>query len=138
MADINVSESTITLPFKINEFGKVATNNSQEKIWADRVRSAIGTSLGERVMRPGYGTSISDIVLGDAERGAEILKDQVQLAFTRDLSLLKLESTEVTFSETSSAMTVEIVYSLPNQQVQTVTMGFAKLSGNYPIIEETV
>jgi len=138
MADINVSESTITLPFKINEFGKVATNNSQERIWADRVRSAIGTSLGERVMRPGYGTSISDIVLGDAERGAEILKDQVQLAFTRDLSLLKLESTDVSFSETSSAMTVEIVYSLPNQQVQTVTMGFAKLSGNYPIIEETV
>ena len=138
MADINVAEATITLPFKINEFGKVATHNSQERIWADRVRSAIGTSVGERVMRPGYGTSIPDIVLGDAERGAEILKDQVQLAFTRDLPLLKLESTEVTFSETSSAMTVEIVYSLPNQQVQTVTMGFAKLSGNYPIIEETV
>jgi len=138
MTDINVSESTITLPFKINEFGKVATNNSQEKIWADRVRSAIGTAIGERVMRPGYGTSISDIVLGDAERGAELLKDQVQLAFTRDLSLLELSSTEVSFSEAQSSLTVEIIYSLPNQQVQTVTMGFAKLSGNYPIIEESV
>lgn len=138
MTDINVSESTITLPFKINEFGKVSTNNSQEKIWADRVRSAIGTAIGERVMRPGYGTSISDIVLGDAERGAELLKDQVQLAFTRDLSLLELSSTEVSFSETQSSLTVEIIYSLPNQQVQTVTMGFAKLSGNYPIIEESV
>ena len=138
MTDINVSESTITLPFKINEFGKVATNNSQEKIWADRVRSAIGTSVGERVMRPGYGTEISDIVLGDAERGAELLKDQVQLAFTRDLPLLELSSTEVSFDEIEGVMSVEIVYSLPNQQVQTVTMGFAKLSGNYPIIEESV
>lgn len=138
MTDINVSESTITLPFKINEFGKVATNNSQEKIWADRVRSAIGTAVGERVMRPGYGTEISDIVLGDAERGAELLKDQVQLAFTRDLSLLELSSTEVSFNEVEGILSVEIVYSLPNQQVQTVTMGFAKLSGNYPIIEESV
>jgi phage baseplate assembly protein W len=138
MADIRVSESSISLPFKINEFGSVATNSSQEKIWADRVRIAIGTNLGERVMRPGFGTEIPSLVLGDAERGSEVLKDQIRLAFTRDLSLLELSNIEVTFNDETGVMSVEIVYSLPNQQMQTVTMGFAKLSGNYPIIEETV
>jgi len=136
MADIRVSETTVSLPFTINEFGNVASSSSQEKIWADRVRVAIGTTVGERVMRPGFGTEIPTLVLGDADRAIEQIKDQVRLAFTRDLSLLELSSTEVAFDEQSGALKVEIIYSLPNQQVQTVTMGFAKLSGNYPIIEE--
>lgn len=136
MADIRVSESTIALPFSINAFGNVATSSSQEKIWADRVRVVIGTALGERVMRPGFGTEIPSLVLGDAERGADALKDQVRLAFTRDLSLLELSSVDVSFDNTSGVLNVEIIYSLPNQQMQTVTMGFAKLTGNYPIIEE--
>lgn len=136
MADIRVSETTISLPFSINEFGNVATNSSQEKIWADRVRAAVGTTVGERVMRPGYGTEIASLVLSDAERSSESLKDQIRLAFTRDLSLLELSSTEISFDDEAGVMAVEVVYSLPNQQVQTVTMGFAKLTGNYPIIEE--
>lgn len=136
MADIKVGEVAISLPFSINEFGSVSTSSSQEKIWQDRVRSAVGTAVGERLLRPDYGTEIPSTVLDNAEAAAELIKSQVELAFVRDLTLLKLDTVETSYSERTSALTVEIAYELPNRQTETVTLGFASLSGNLPITED--
>lgn len=136
MADIKVGEVAISLPFSINEFGSITTSSSQEKIWADRVRSSIGTTVGERLLRPDYGTEIPTTVLENAESAAELIKSQVELAFVRDLTLLKLSTVETSYSERNASLTVEITYELPNRQTETVTLGFASLSGNLPITED--
>lgn len=136
MVDIRVSEVAVSLPFSISEFGTVATTSSQEKIWADRVRSAVGTAVGERVLRPDYGTEIAANTFNTLEAAAESLKQQVELAFSRDLRLLKLVSTKVTTDEAESSLEAEITYSLPNRTVEVVLLGFATLLGNLPLIED--
>jgi phage baseplate assembly protein W len=52
-----MAEKTIALPFSVDPYGKVTVASDQSKIWADRVRSVIGTFLRERVMRPEFGTN---------------------------------------------------------------------------------
>ena len=136
MVDIRVSEIAISLPFSVSEFGSIATTTSQEKIWADRVKSAVGTAVGERVMRPDYGTEIPANTFNTLEAASEILKQQIELAFTRDLRLLKLVSTVVNVDENNSTIEAEITYSLPNRTTEVVLLGFATLLGNLPLIED--
>lgn len=136
MVDIRISEVAISLPFSVSEFGTIATTSSQEKIWADRVRSAIGTAVGERVLRPDYGTEIAANAFSTLEAAAEVLKQQVDLAFSRDLRLLRLISTNVTMDEAEATLEAEITYALPNRTVEVVLIGFATLLGNLPIIED--
>jgi phage baseplate assembly protein W len=136
MVDIRVSEAAISLPFSISEFGTVATTSSQEKIWADRVRSAVGTAVGERVLRPDYGTEIAANAFNTLEAAAEVLKQQVDLAFSRDLRLLRLVSTNVSMYEPEATLEAEITYALPNRTVEVVLIGFATLLGNLPLIED--
>jgi phage baseplate assembly protein W len=136
MVDIRVSEIAVSLPFSVSEFGTISTTTSQEKIWADRVKTAVGTSVGERVMRPDYGTEVAATVFSTLEAAAEALKQQVELAFNRDLRLLSLVSTVVTLDETNSTLEAEITYALPNRTTEVVLLGFATLVGNLPLIED--
>ena len=53
-----MSEIAMSLPFSIDPYGKVSSTTDQKKIWADKVRSVLGTALRERVMLPTFGTLI--------------------------------------------------------------------------------
>lgn len=136
MVDIRVSEIAMTLPFSVSEFGTIATTTSQEKIWADRVKAAVGTAVGERVMRPDYGTEIPANTFSTLEAASEVLKQQVEIAFTRDLRLLRLVSTVVNIDESNSTLEAEITYALPNRTTEVVLLGFATLDGNLPLNED--
>lgn len=138
MADLRVTEIAISLPFSINAFGSVSSTTSQEKIWADRVRVAVGTGVHERVMRPNYGADIRSAVMGTSEDADTLIRQEIELAFDRDLPLLKLEDVVTSYNEGSGALNVEVTYLLPNRQIETVVLGFAVLSGNDPITEDVV
>jgi phage baseplate assembly protein W len=138
MADPRLTEIAVSLPFSINEFGSVAFTTSQEKIWADRVRVAVGTGINERIMRPNYGVDVRGAVMESSESAEELIKREVEQAFTRDLPLLRLESVDTSFDTSASSVQVEIKYLLPNRETEIVLLGFASLSGSAPIIEDTL
>jgi phage baseplate assembly protein W len=138
MADPRLTEIAVSLPFSINEFGSVASTTSQEKIWADRVRSAVGTGVNERLMRPNYGVDIRGAVMESSETAEELIKREVELAFTRDLTLLRLESVDTKFDPSESSVQVEITYLLPNRETEVILLGFATLSGSAPITEDAL
>jgi phage baseplate assembly protein W len=138
MADPRLTEIAVSLPFSINEFGSVAFTTSQEKIWADRVRSAVGTGVNERLMRPNYGVDIRGAVMESSETAEELIKREVELAFTRDLTLLRLESVDTKFDPSESSVQVEITYLLPNRETEVILLGFATLSGSAPITEDAL
>jgi phage baseplate assembly protein W len=138
MADPRLTEIAVSLPFSINEFGSVTFTTSQEKIWADRVRSAVGTGVNERLMRPNYGVDIRGAVMESSETAEELIKREVELAFTRDLTLLRLESVDTTFDPSESSVQVEITYLLPNRETEVILLGFATLSGSAPITEDAL
>jgi hypothetical protein len=92
MAKSPIYERAISLPFRVDDFGNIASTISQEKIWADRVRSAVGTKLNERVLTQEYGTEIPAAALNSPDLAIASIEEEVETAFIRDLPTLELES----------------------------------------------
>lgn len=131
-----MAEKTISLPFSIDPYGKVASTSEQTKIWADRVRSTIGTTLKERVMRPNFGSNIAFSAFDTQTKAEEAIKTEVQQVFNTQLPLLKLGSVTTSFDEYSGTVNTTISYSLPNDMVITTTIGIVTILGNTPPIQE--
>lgn len=126
------------MPFTINSYGKVQTTIDQKKIWADRVYSVIGTLLSERVMRPTFGSDAAKELLSSEEVMIANVENSVRLAFLKFLPVLNLSDVTSSYDSSSNILNIEIIYSLPNQEVVSEKIGFAQLTGNNPIYEETL
>lgn len=131
-------ETAIALPFNINAYGKVNSTVDQRKIWADRVRSVIGTSLRERLMRPTFGTIIPFALFEGEGTAIQEVETEVEKAFNQQLPLLRLEDVAVTGDATTSELMVEVTYRLPNDLVvnTNILVGLVVLTGSAPIYEE--
>lgn len=130
-----ISEYTITLPFSISDFGSVSSTTSQEKIWADRVRSVVGTSVLERVMRPQFGTDIPRTIFETEEVMRSKIEEEISKAFAFYLPLLTLDTVSTEFDERTNVITATILYQLPNEEEATVSVGIATISPDQPISE---
>ena len=131
-----MAEVTIKLPFSIDPYGKVAQTTEQSKIWADRVRSVIGTVLRERVMRPQFGTIIPYALFESSGTAVTEVKAEVSKAFAAQLPLLRLQSVSVVLDEYTNILTTEITYDLPNNEQVVTNLGLILLRGNNPPYEE--
>jgi phage baseplate assembly protein W len=133
-----MAEIAISLPFRVDPYGKIAVSTDQQKIWADRVRSVLGTALRERVMQPLFGTEIPYSVFSTQEDAAVLIERETQSAFEIQLPLLNLQAVTTTFDEFTGIINVSTVYDLPNNvQVETV-IGIAYIQGTNPIYQETL
>jgi phage baseplate assembly protein W len=118
----SVTEIAVSLPFTIGPTGRVMETSDQSKIWQDRVRSVIGTSLGERVMRYSYGSTLYREVFDNQTEIAEKIRGIVFDAFTNHIEVLELEDVTTSFDETAGSMAVTIFYRLPNNELNTLTV----------------
>lgn len=130
------SEIAIALPFSIDPYGKVTQTTEQPKIWADKVRSVIGTALRERVMRPTFGTDIPSAVFENQEDAEGRIQELVSSSFNTQLPKLTLQSVTTAYDEYSGSLNVEIIYALPNEEVINTTVGLIVVSGNLIPFEE--
>ena len=130
------SEKAISLPFSIDTFGNVGTTSEQSKLWADRVRSVLGTSLRERVMRPTFGTLIPFSLFNNEENAIVEIKEEVVRAFGRQLKLLTLKNTFVEQNFYTNSLKIIVTYLLPNQETNKTSIGFVIVRGTLPIYEE--
>jgi phage baseplate assembly protein W len=133
---MSASERTISLPFSFDSFRAVTSTTSQEKIWADRVRSSVATTLYERVMRPAYGTSIASQVFTNSDDSRQRINDDVVDVFIRQLPLLTLDSVIIDFEEETASLRLEIIYQLPSRVQSSVIIGIVQISPDSPLIEE--
>ena len=132
------TEVAISLPFTIDAYGKVAQTVDQSKIWADKVRSVIGTAIRERVMRPTFGTDIPSAVWENEEDADGRIQELVNSSFNTQLSKLALQGVTSTFDSYSGTLTVDITYALPNEEVVSTTVGLIVISGNLISYEESL
>jgi phage baseplate assembly protein W len=130
------SEKAISLPFSIDTSGSIGTTTEQSKIWADRVRSVLGTSLRERVMRPTFGTLIPFSLFNNVDNAVEEISEEVTRAFDRYLQLLTLQDTTVEQDLYTNTLKVTVTYALPNQEVNKTTVGYVTIQGTLPMYEE--
>lgn len=134
-------ETTISLPFKINAYGRVNATTEQSKIWQDRVRSVVGTYLGERVMRPNFGADVVDAVFENSGEADLIIQNEVRKAFERYLPTLYLSEVITNYDEETGTIEAEVVYSLPNAKIEDVTsttIGLVRIGGTLPPLQETL
>ena len=131
-----INERAISLPFSIDSYGGVATTTDQSKIWADKVRSVLGTMLRERVMRPDFGTVIPYSLFNGETSAVDEIRGEVSKAFGAQLPLLTLDKTNITFDDYTSIMSVEVIYALPNNEVVSTVVGLVLVDGANPIYQE--
>ena len=131
-----MAEYAISLPFSVNSYGKVASTFDQSKIWADRVRSVLGTTIRERVMRPNFGTLIPFAIFNTETGAVAQVEAEVSKAFSQQLGLLNLQKVNVTVDEYTNVLTVEAIYGLPNNEVVSTVVGLVLVDGANPIYEE--
>jgi phage baseplate assembly protein W len=129
-------ETAISLPFALDAYGNVRKTYEQSKIWADRVRSVIGTLKTERVMNGVFGTNIPAQTFDTQTVARDNITREVRNAFSKHLPLLTLETVEITVSDDSGLITLDVVYNLPNQEQLTTSIGIAYISGNKLVSED--
>ena len=130
------SEKTLSLPFSIDTSGAIGTTTEQSKIWADRVRSVLGTSIRERVMRPTFGTLIPFSLFNSIDNAFAEIKEEVTRAFSKQLSLLTLKNTEIEQDPYNNSLSITVTYALPNQEINKTSIGYVTIQGTRPIFEE--
>jgi phage baseplate assembly protein W len=133
-----MAEVAISLPFSIDPYGRVSSTQDQTKIWADKVRSVIGTALRERVMRPKFGTDIPLAVFENQEDAQTQIEFEVNQAFNEQLQKLTFQSVDSVFDEYTGIMQVEVIYALPNDEVTSTSIGLIRIEGNTIAIEENL
>lgn len=130
-------EVAISLPFSINARGGVASTTDQSKIWADRVRSALGTVRGERLFRAGYGSLFPLDVLNTEDTIKDSIIQDISETFSATLPALTLDEVIVQPGEGSETLYIEVVYSLPNEEKIRTEIGLVTISGATANIQET-
>jgi phage baseplate assembly protein W len=136
MPTTKIVETALAFPFAIDDYGNVIYTTSQYEIWAGRVKSVVGTVLGERVMRPTYGTDMKRVFFNTRDAAEDTIRKEVSRVFASYLPLLTLSDVAIDFSEFNAEANVMITYSLPNLiEVQT-SVGIVTIDGTRPAYEE--
>ena len=130
------NEVAVTLPFYIDYSGRVSFTQDQKVMWADRVKSVIGTAVRERVMRPTFGTLIPYALFESEDDASTEIKVEIQKAFNSQLPTLVLTDSTVTIDTYTNTITANITYQLPNSTVITTNLGVLSLAGSNPPYEE--
>lgn len=115
--------TAISLPFRIDGYGRVASTTDPRLIWAGRVRSVIATMIGERVMRPDFGCDVMSEVFDSVEETPEIVEQDVRTAFSDWLPELEIESVSLDYvNEQTGEVELAVVYVLPGDTSVTETL----------------
>lgn len=130
-------EVALAFPFSLDDYGNIVITSDPEKIWADRVTLVIGTQVGERVMRPQFGTRVAFTAWATRTSMEEIIRKEVGRAFQLYLPLLNLEDLTFSYNDNENMAFVSLTYSLPNNKQATTNVGVVVIDENNPPYEET-
>ena len=115
---------SIDLPFRFSESGAVATVADEEKIWSNRVIAVLLTRPSERLMRPQFGSRITELVFENEREAIAGAQKEIPAAFSRWLPELSLLSNTVSVKKgelNENTLVISVEYLLPNKQKNTTT-----------------
>jgi len=135
MSQISTTEVALKLPLSLSN-GNLVLATTQNEIWADRVRIALGTRISERVMRPNYGTKIGASLFDTISSTTDVVTKEVSRVFHEQFPLLEITSIDPIFDENVNSLTVTVVYLLPNKEQATTEVGIVTVSDTNAPFEE--
>lgn len=131
-----MQEVALSLPFTLSPYGNITVAIDQPKIWADRVRAVLGTTLRERLMRPTFGSLLTSAFMETNTVATATILGEVSRAFSSFLPGLTLNAVDTSVDEYTGEVTATINYSLPNNNIIDTTISVAYIVGNIPPYEE--
>lgn len=115
---------TISYPFSIDTRGKVAVSEDPRKIWQDRVRAVVNTQVGDRVMRPGFGSKTEESVMNLGTPAAGELVQNIKAAFINWLPALGVQNINTSMDSSNAVLTVDIWFTLPSGALTNTSVTF--------------
>lgn len=131
-----MNEIAISLPFSFDLNGSVAFTSDIKKIWQDRVVLVVMTLIGERVMRPNFGTNARRATFENDPQAITLIQHEVQAGFSKWLPELSLKSVDVSIDTVESILNVTVSYSYGPYDLDTVTIQSATLQQSGNIVSE--
>lgn len=114
----------ISIPFRFDGFGNVAASTDPRRVWAARVKSVMGTALGQRVMRSDFGSGLPSNLFSIATATPGYIEATVQAAASAWLPSIQIIRVVVDADPANGETTVEVEYQIPSaaltEETQTV------------------
>lgn len=107
---------SISFPFTLDPFGKTTSTTDQRKIYQDRVLTLLSTAVGERPMRPTYGTNIAAAMFENQGRVEDAINEAIRTAISTWIPELTVSSIKVIGFLDGGAVNVELNVTLPDFQ----------------------
>jgi phage baseplate assembly protein W len=112
----------ISFPFTLDPFGKTTSTTNQRKIYQDRVLTLLSTAVGERPMRPTYGTNIGIAMFENQGNVEKAINDAIRSAISKWIPELTVNNITVVGFLDTGAVTVELNVSLPDFIEDSITV----------------
>jgi len=112
----------ISYPFTLDPFGKTSSATNQKKIYQDRVLTLLSTAVGERPMRPNYGTNIGTAMFENQGKIEKAINDAIRSAISKWLPELTVNKINIVGFLDTGAVTVEINVTLPDFTEDSITV----------------
>lgn len=112
----------ISYPFTLNVFGETTSTTDQKKIYTDRVLTLLSTSIGERPMRPTYGTNLG-LAMFENQGVAEVaIPAAIRSAISTWLPALTVNQINIKKFNDGGKVEVELLLTFPDYTTGTITV----------------
>ena len=115
----------ITFPFTLNPFGVVNTSELQSKVYKDRVLTLLSTAIGERPMRPTYGTDLAKALFETQNQAEKAIKLAISTAISSWIPEVSVQQINVLGEDLDGKMTVELLLVFPDFTSETISVSTA-------------
>lgn len=112
----------ISFPFTLDPFGKTSSTTDQRKIYQDRVLTLLSTAVGERPMRPTYGTNIATAMFENQGNVEKAINDSVRSAISKWIPEVTVNDVIIKGFLDTGAVTVELNVTLPDFIEDSITV----------------
>lgn len=112
----------ISYPFTLDPFGKTASTTDQRKIYQDRVLTLLSTAIGERPMRPTYGTNIATAMFENQGNVEKAINDAIRSAISTWIPDLTVNNILIKGFLDTGSVTVELNVTLPDFIEDSITV----------------
>jgi phage baseplate assembly protein W len=112
----------ISYPFTLNVFGETTSTTDQKKIYTDRVLTLLSTSIGERPMRPTYGTNLG-LAMFENQGVAEVaIPAAIRSAIATWLPELTVNEINIKNFNDGGKVEVELLLTFPDYTTGTISI----------------
>ena len=113
---------SMSFPFPLDPFGKVTCSTDQRKIYQDKVLTLLSTAVGERPMRPTYGTNIATAMFENQGKIEEAINQAIRTAISNWIPELSVEKINIKGFLDDGAVSVEVNVTLPDFVEASITV----------------